>query len=124
MKIFTKTVLVAVVTLMSSTAFAGSTKCYIYVAGGCSAHPEVKTYQWFEDDYNGSGSHGGICVHRASEYRAYCAMPPDKNQYVNAGLVDSNYELIIAQQFRGGADPVSTFTRGTSGNWEPVVTNY
>lgn len=100
----------------SGPASAAQRLCYIYIAGSCSAHPELKANTWFTEDYNGSGSNGAICVHRAREYREYCQMPPDKNAYVNAAFVIDG-EIAIAKQFRGGGDPETTFSTG----WSPVV---
>lgn len=118
---FQKTIKLAIAILVSSSVVQAraSSSCYIYVAGNCSAHPEVKTFQWFADDYNGSASVNGICLHRASEYRAYCQMPPDPGQYVNAAFL-LNGQMTNAQQFRGGAIPVTTF----GADWSPIVTNY
>lgn len=110
----------ALVTGTHSTGRAETTKCYIYVQGDCRVG-WVPRNQWFEDDYNSSGSVSGICVHRAQEYAIYCALRNSGDQ-VNAAFNVGNVGTVNAQVFKPGVNggPPSMTTYGYG--WAPIFT--
>ena len=66
-------VTIAIFTLFApNQAGAADTKCWIYINGYCGGAPGNT---WFQDNYNGSGSSAGSCLHRASEYHNWCGLP-------------------------------------------------